>query len=141
MVGEKNFRWFGVKPFQRSRCVFSWSEFAFTVRMSSTPSGASSPRISARSSTGVARCASTDHIVTTSKPPAATSGTPCGVPSHVLAPPGRLRARSTESSERSTPKQLKPRRWATSRKSPAPQPKSNSRRPLSVREQRRRRRA
>ena len=92
-----------MKPPQSGPSAFSSSEFALTVRISSAPSSPSRPRSIVRSSTGVARWASTDHIVTTSNPPAAISGTSAGEPKYACAPLGRSRAFSTESSDRSTP--------------------------------------
>ena len=92
-----------MKPPHLSPSAFSISEFALTVRIISAPSSPSSPRSIVRSSTGVARWASTDHSVTTSKPPAAISGTSPGAPKYACAPLGRSRAFSTASRERSTP--------------------------------------
>ena len=78
--GAKNARWFTVNPPQVARSCLSLSEPALTVSRSKTPSGASRLRSIVRSSTGRARCARTDHIVMTSNPPAASSGTSIGVP-------------------------------------------------------------
>ena len=63
-----------MKPPHASSWRLSLSEFALTVSTSRTPSGASSERSIVRSSSGRGRWARTDHIVMTSKPPAAISG-------------------------------------------------------------------
>ena len=78
VAGAKNFRWFGVNPFQSSPFAFSRREFALTVMIRMTPPGASRPRSIRRSSSGIGRWAITDQSVTTSKPPAAISGTSRG---------------------------------------------------------------
>ena len=129
VAGAKNFRWFGVNPFQSAPFAFSRSEFALTVMIRMTPPGASRPRSIRRSSSGIGRCAITDQSVTTSKPPAAISGTSAGAPKYARAPPGRVRGPLDRASDRSTPQASKPRWSASSMNNPAPQPKSSSRRP------------